>query len=69
MMPFEKLASAMQAVVGDRNVVPDLFYLEDFGTAVLELDPEHPDRVKAVRLNAAGIDLYEQIALKKYEAG
>jgi hypothetical protein len=68
-MRFEKLESAMHAIVGERDIVPDLFYLQDFGCAVLELDPDDESRVKAVRLNAAGIDLYEQIALKKYEIG
>lgn len=68
-MPFEQLQAAMQKAVGPEDIVPDLFYLQDFGYAVLETAPDDPHQVTAVRLNAAGIDLHEQIVLKKYDAG
>ena len=68
-MPLAELRAAMASAVGPDDIVPDLFYLADFGCAVLELDPADEHKILAVRLNAAGIDLYEQIALKKYDAG
>jgi len=68
-MPYDELRAAMTKIVGADDIVPDLFYLGDFGCMVLEHDPKDESRIVAVRLNAAGIDLYEQIALKKYEGG
>jgi succinate-acetate transporter protein len=68
-MPFAELRAAMTEAVGPDDIVPDLFYLCDFGCLVLEHAPADEGTIVAVRLNAAGIDLYEQIALKKYEAG
>ena len=46
------------------NVLPDLAYLMELGAIVgTNLD----GRVVDVRLSAAGIDLYEQLVLRKYE--
>jgi succinate-acetate transporter protein len=63
-LPFDDLKSRVQAKVGDRNILPDLAYLMELGAVVVTTEEE---RVVNVRLSAAGIDLYEQIALKKYE--
>lgn len=63
-MPFDELKKRVQAKVGDRNVLPDLAYLMELGAVVVTTEEE---RVVNVRLSAAGIDLYEQIALRKYE--
>jgi len=68
-MPLAELRAAMAKAVGQADIVPDLFYLSDFGCAVLELDPKNESAILAVRLNAAGLDLYEQLILKKYEVG
>ncbi len=68
-MPFQDLAAAMRMVVGDRNIVPDLFYLKEYGCAVLTTEDSDPHQIKSVRLNAAGLDLHEQLVLKKYEWG
>lgn len=68
-MPIEQLQGKMRKLVGDKNIVPDLFYLKEFGYVVLTMDENDPHVIRSVRLNGAGIDLYEQIALKKYEWG
>jgi succinate-acetate transporter protein len=63
-LPFEEMKTRVQAKVGDRNVLPDLAYLMELGAVVVTTEEE---RVVNIRLSAAGIDLYEQIALRKYE--
>jgi len=63
-MSFEDLKAGVQAKVGDRNILPDLAYLMELGAVVVTTEGE---RVVNVRLSAQGIDLYEQIALRKYE--
>jgi len=68
-MPFVELQKAMKAAVGDRDIHPDLFYLEEFGYAMLDKDEADPHTIRAVRLNAQGLDLHEQLVLKKYEFG
>jgi succinate-acetate transporter protein len=68
-MPVTELVAAMPKAVAGTDLNPELFYLSDFGYAVLELEPEDDNRVRAVRLNAAGLDLYEQLVLKKYDGG
>lgn len=68
-MPLAQLQAKMSTLVGERNIVPDLFYLQEFGYVVLTTDQANPHQIISVRLNGAGIDLYEQIGLKKYEWG
>jgi hypothetical protein len=63
-MPFDELEQRMKAKVGDRNILPDLAYLMEVGAVVVTTEE---DRVVNIRLSAAGIDLYEQLILKKYE--
>lgn len=63
-LPFEELKSRVHAKVGERNILPDLAYLMELGAVVVTTEEE---RVVNVRLSAQGIDLYEQIALRKYE--
>ncbi len=63
-MSFEDLKAKVHAKVGDRNILPDLAYLMELGAVVVTTEEE---RVVTVRLSAQGIDLYEQIALRKYE--
>ena len=63
-MPFDELKARVQKKVGDRNILPDLAYLMELGAVVVTTEE---DRVVNVRLSASGIDLYEQIALRKYE--
>ncbi len=68
-MPIEQLQAKMRNLVGDRNIVPDLFYLNEFGYVVLTTPQGDPHTIRSVRLNGAGIDLYEQLVLKKYDWG
>jgi uncharacterized protein len=63
-MSFEDLKKGVAAKVGERNILPDLAYLMELGAVVVTTEG---DKVVNVRLSAQGIDLYEQIALRKYE--
>lgn len=63
-MSFEDLRSRMNARIGERNILPDLAYLMELGAVVVTTEN---DEVVTVRLSAQGIDLYEQIVLKKYD--
>jgi hypothetical protein len=64
-MSFEDLREQMKAKVGDRNILPDLAYLMEYGAVVVTTDND--EQVVTVRLSAQGIDLYEQLILKKYD--
>lgn len=61
---FEDLRERMKAKVGDRNILPDLAYLMEYGAVVVTTENEE---VVTIRLSAQGIDLYEQLILRKYE--
>jgi succinate-acetate transporter protein len=61
---FDELRSRVQAKLGDRNILPDLAYLMELGAVVVTTEN---DEVVNVRLSATGIDLYEQLILKKYD--
>jgi hypothetical protein len=54
----------MRARIGDKNILPDLAYLMELGAVVVTTENE---QVVTVRLSASGIDLYEQLILKKYD--
>jgi hypothetical protein len=68
-MPYTDLKAAMKTAIGDKNIDPELFYLQEFGYAVLEVEDDDPHSIRSVRLNAQGIDLHEQLILKKYDFG
>ncbi len=63
-MPFDEMKRKVQAKVGERNVAPDLAYLMELGAVIGKTEGE---ALVSVRLSAEGIDLYEQLALRKYE--
>jgi hypothetical protein len=63
-MKYEDLRERMRAKVGDRNILPELAYLMEVGAVVVTTEN---DEVVNVRLSANGIDLYEQLILKKYD--
>lgn len=63
-MSFTDLKTRMAEKIGDRNILPDLAYLMELGAVVVTTEN---DEVVNVRLSAEGIDLYEQLILKKYE--
>jgi uncharacterized protein len=63
-MTFEDLRDRMRERLGDRNILPDLAYLMELGAVIVTTENE---QVVTVRLSASGIDIYEQLILKKYE--
>ncbi len=63
-MTFEDLSRGVAAKIGERNILPDLAYLMELGAVVVTTEEE---KVVNVRLSASGIDLYEQLILKKYD--
>jgi succinate-acetate transporter protein len=63
-MSYEDLRDQMRARLGDRNILPDLAYLMELGAVVVTTENE---QVVNVRLSAEGIDLYEQLILRKYD--
>lgn len=63
-LSFDELKQRVAAKVGDRNILPDLAYLMELGAVVVTTEG---DTVVNVRLSASGIDLYEQLILKKYD--
>ena len=63
-MTFDDLRARMTARIGDRNILPDLAYLMELGAVVVTTEN---DEVVNVRLSAEGVDLYEQLILKKYD--
>ncbi len=63
-MPFEDLKERMAERLGARNILPDLAYLMELGAVVVTTEN---DAFINIRLSAEGIDLYEQLILKKYD--
>lgn len=66
-MDWETLEGRIRRKVGERAILPDLLYLLEFGAVKISFEEGKPETPASVRLNAAGIDLYEQLILKKYE--
>ncbi len=64
-LSYDDLNAAIRDSSGERALLPDLHYLQEFGYLKLTPDGEGQG-VQSVRLNAAGIDLYEQLVLRKY---
>jgi len=64
-LSYGDLEAAMAERTGDRALLPDLHYLQEFGYLKLTATGEGQG-VQSARLNAAGIDLYEQLILRKY---
>ena len=63
-MSFDELKRRIAERIGERNILPDLAYLMELGAVVVTTEGEE---VVNVRLSASGIDLYEQLILKKYD--
>jgi len=62
-MAFEELKLRMAERIGERNILPDLAYLMELGAVIVTTEN---DTFVNIRLSAEGIDLYEQLILKKY---
>jgi succinate-acetate transporter protein len=63
-MALEDLQALMKARIGDRTILPDLAYLIELEAVAATMQGDRP---ATVRLSASGIDLYEQLILKKYD--
>jgi succinate-acetate transporter protein len=64
-MTLEELQRALGETGDGRSILPELAYLAELGGLVLTHREGEPPRPTTVRLSAAGIDFYEQVALKK----
>lgn len=62
-MALEKLQEIVHSKNNQANIIPDLFYLMEYGAIKLTCVE---DKIKSIRLTASGIDLHEQLVLKKY---
>lgn len=65
-MELKNLQAAMKTKTGNDEIVHELFYLHEYGCMVLTFDVFEKDKIHSLRLNAQGLDLYEQLVLKKY---
>ena len=66
-MPIETLKAKVKETTGSDDIIPDLFYLMEYGSLNLTLDEKDSTAIKSVRLKSGGIDLYEQLILRKYD--
>ncbi len=67
-LTIDALKTQLADKIKDRKLIPDLFYLWDFGYLHLDFTDDTKTEIQAVRLNAQGIDLHEQLVLRKYDA-
>ncbi len=63
-LDFSSLSEAVKDKLGERKILPDIFYLWEFGYLTVT---KQEDEVRSCRLTAAGVDLYEQLVLRKYQ--
>ncbi len=61
------LQTAVAAKAPGKPVLSEVLYLWEFGALQVTFAPEDPDRPQSARLTSGGIDLYEQLILKKYQ--
>jgi hypothetical protein len=66
-LSMEELSKLMKESTGIENIAPDLFYLMEYGSLQVTFEPKATDKIASVRLTAAGIDLYEQLVMRKYQ--
>lgn len=66
-MPLKDLEEKMANRSHGKSILPDLFYLWEFGYLHLSFEDGGQEKIKSARLNASGIDLFEQLILKKYQ--
>jgi succinate-acetate transporter protein len=66
-LQLEDIEKAVAEKVPGANVLPELLYLWEYGAVQVTFEPGLRDMPQSARLTAAGIDLYEQLILKKYQ--
>jgi Predicted membrane protein len=67
-MPIVELQRRIRDLLGEVNITPDLFYLNERGALAMTFHDAERSRVAGVRLSAAGIDMHEQLVLKKFQS-
>jgi len=65
-LSVEELENKLREKAPGRTIIPDLFYLMEYGALVMTMG-EDKAHIQDVRLSAKGIDIYEQLILRKYE--
>lgn len=65
-IPVEELEKQIKEATKAENIIPDLFYLMEYGALRITYQ-DNKTNIKSLRLTANGIDLYEQLVLKKYD--
>ncbi|HPZ09702.1 MAG TPA: hypothetical protein PL110_16495, partial [Candidatus Eremiobacteraeota bacterium] len=66
-MAVDKLEEAVKSATAIENITPELYYLMEYGSLYVTFQEKDSAIIKSVRLTSGGIDLYEQLILKKYE--
>lgn len=61
------LESAVSAKVPGKSLLPEVLYLWEYGALQVTFVPGNSDQPQSARLTSGGIDLYEQLILKKYQ--
>lgn len=61
------LELAVAAKVPGKAVLPEVMYLWEYGALQVTFAPGNSDQPQSARLTSGGIDLYEQLILKKYQ--
>jgi hypothetical protein len=64
-MPVGELQRRIRDLLGEVNITPDLFYLNERGALAMTFHDTERSRIAGVRLSAAGIDTYEQLVKNK----
>ncbi len=64
-MPVGELQRRIRDLLGEVNITPDLFYLNERGALAMTFHNTERSRIAGVRLSAAGIDTYEQLVQNK----
>lgn len=66
-LAYEELLSRVQAVCPSVEIRHELCYLSEYGALKLTVENSDPGMIVSARLTSSGIDLYEQLILRKYE--
>ena len=66
-MSFENIKKVIHDTHPELNFIPDIFYLYEYGAIKLTCDEKDSNKILSARLTSSGIDLYEQLVLRKYD--
>jgi hypothetical protein len=69
-LSVETLRQRVKEAGVERDILPELFYLQEYGALQLRTEGASDASLgvpRTARLTAGGIDLYEQLILKKYD--